>query len=117
MRRRPNATAASSTDVAAAPRASHGPTAAAGDATPAEAGARRADAGKQRGGFDPFLFPASRPMHKHAQPSLLSHGEPGGRGEANLRGFLHLMVTLTLHPNPNPNPNPDPNPNPNPNPN
>ena len=76
MRRRPNATAASPTDAAAAPRASHGPTAAAGDATPPEAGARRADgaqphaskqaasAGKQRGGFDPFLFPASRPMHK-----------------------------------------------------
>ena len=85
LRRRLTATAASPIDVAAAPRS----TAAAGDATPPQAGGRRADAAQpqppkqeqkasQRGGFDPFRFPASRPMHRHAQPSLLSHGEPGG---------------------------------------
>ena len=159
LRRRLTATAAPPIDAAAAPRS----TAAAGDATPPRVGGRRTDAAQphppeqeqkaseqkaseqkasqqkasQRGGFDPFLFPASRPMHRHAQPSLLSHGEPGGtralvaprpeaspssqqrhcllwhclpwlylqwlyllclylpgRGEANLRGFLHLMFLM-----------------------
>ena len=70
LRRRVTATAAPVIDAADA-----------GDAAPPRPGAPRGAAvqkQKQRGGFDPFLFPASRPMHRHAQPSLLSHGEPGG---------------------------------------
>ena len=42
---------------------------------------------RPRGGFDPFLFPASRPMHMRMQPSLLSHE---GQARSDFSGLVNL---------------------------
>jgi hypothetical protein len=44
---------------------------------------------KRRGRFDPFLFPASRPMHTRPQPSLLSHE---GQATSDFSGLVNLGV-------------------------
>ena len=55
---------------------------------------------KPRAPFDPNLFPASRPMHHAAKPSLLSGGGGAGGGglrggePANLAGFVNLGFLL-----------------------
>ena len=53
-----------------------------------------------RAPFDPNLFPASRPMHRSAQPSLLSGGVMGGGSAssepANLSGFINLVLLLCI---------------------
>lgn len=48
--------------------------------------ALRSPAGR-RGGLDPFLFPASRPMHTRPQPSLLSHE---GQATSDFSGLVNL---------------------------
>jgi len=51
---------------------------------------------KRTGPLDPFLFPASRPMHTRTQPSLLSHDGQGGEDFSGLIN-LGLIILFSTH--------------------
>ena len=57
---------------------------------------RRDSRSKRKAPLDPFLFPASRPMHVRAQPSLLSHE---GQSQSDFSGLLNLgfIILFSTH--------------------
>ena len=94
LRRRHTAAAAAAAS-AGAPEAAAAAAADADDKAKAEGAEPASPKRKRRSTFDPFLFPASRPMHRRAQPSLLSPGEPDSRG-VELKGFVNLLMLVLL---------------------